>query len=288
MAMTNQEIVLEKCDHLVKVGLWPQEQDLPYRRWLANFESNQQPAAAKLLDRLIYVNEHMAHDALASACQRLIRSFATGGARNPLASVAAMTSVHESIIVTPIRGEKPNPADSAYPYMRAARDQLGFRECQIEDDFAAAVDRASRSNGLVVLIDDIIGSGEQITHTIRGLKSTSSPSCRLACLAAVVTSRAYRRLTSEYPELQVFAGHVLDVERYGICSLLPESEHSDIYDLLHHVAASLQLPSNVDPMYGFKKFGLTLVFHNSIPDFSLPIFWASCGSAWTPLKERYQ
>ena len=282
--MTNLDIVLAKCDHLVETGLWPREQDFPFRRWLANFESHQQPVAAKLLDRLVFVNEEMAHGALLSACQRLLSSFASGGPIDPLPSTEAISSVHDSIIITPIRGERPSPTDSAYSYARAARDRLGVHSDRIVDDLAMAVDRASRSDGIVVLVDDIIGSGDQITSTVADMTDCS---CPLACLAAIVTSHAYERLTTEFPDLQIFAGHILDIERYGIHALLPVPEHQDAHDLLHHVAQSLRVPAYVDdPVYGFKGFGLTLAFHNSIPDFSLPILWAPGGSGWTPLKER--
>lgn len=285
--MIDLDTVLAKCDHLVEVGLWPREQDLPYRRWLSNFESHQKLAAAKVLDRLIYVNEDMALLALKSACQRLLRSFAARGNGGRLASTKALASVHASIIITPIRGEQPSPADSAYSYTRAARDRLGFQENQIVDDIVTAVDRASKSNGIVVLVDDIIGSGEQLINTIRRSEHTQAPSCTLACLAAIVTSNAHKRLATAVPALRIFPGHILDVKRYGINSLLPATDHPDTHDLLNRFGTSLQVPANTNPVYGYNDLGLTLAFHNCIPDFSLPILWAKAGQDWTPLKERH-
>lgn len=290
--MSTVDDILAKCDHLVRTGLWPREQELPYRRWIRNFPPDQQPAAAQLLGQLIYVNAATTHRALASAYQRLIRSLSSAATNAPALSKERIAASHTSIVVTPIRGERPSVADSAFTYMRVARDDLGLSENQLIGDLHTAVSRATSANSVLVLIDDIIGSGDQLISTIR-TDHTASPKAMMdqgltvACLVAVITSQALRRINEEHPSLLVFAGHILDVESYGIQSLLPIPEHTDIHELLKTVAPRLQVEDYINPVYGFNCFGLTLAFHNSIPDFSLPVFWARDGKDWVPLKDRY-
>ncbi len=111
--------------------------------------------------------------------------------------------------------------------------------------------------------------------------------CAVVCLVAAITSQAYARIRQEHPKLLIFAGHVLDVKSYSVQSLLPAKEHEEIHELLRSVAPRLQVASYVDPVYGFNGLGFTIAFHNSIPDFTLPVFWAKDGEGWMPLKDRY-
>ena len=275
-------------------GLWPPERELPYRSWIRSFPQDQQLAAAKLIRQLIYVNEEMAHGALTSAYQRLVKNLSSAATNAPAMSLQKIEASHASIIVTPIRGEKPNVADSGITYMRFARDQLGLNQSQLMEDLPAALDPAISAGKVLVLIDDIIGSGEQLISTLQGqpqahapLKTMMDRYHTVACLVVAITSHAYRRLQYDYPNLQIYAGHVLDVESYGVRSLLPIADHPDTHELLRGVAPRLQVSEHIDPIYGFQKFGFTLVFYNCIPDFSLPIFWAQNGKDRMPLKERY-
>lgn len=294
--MSTLDDILAKCDHLVATGLWPREQEFPYHRWIQNFPQGQQLAAAKLLSHLIYVNEEMVHGALATAYQRLVRSLTPSITNATQVPSQSITTSHRSIVVTPIRGESPNAADSALTYMRTARDELGLNQNQLVDDLSIAVRRATSSDKVLVLIDDVVGSGNQLVSTIQDSQSgTASPKKMMdeghtvACLVVAITSCAYLRLRKEYPKLQIFAGHILDVEHYSVRSLLPVADHPDAHDLLRTTAPLLQVPEYIRPdrAYGFKNIGLTVVFHNSIPDFTLPIFWARNGKDWVPLKERY-
>ena len=287
------ETTLAKCDHLVETGLWPREQELPYRGWLNNFEGKQKDAAAKILNSFIFINEDMAYSALSSAYRNLIRTYlpnTTDGKSVPHEKILAL---HKSIIITPIRGETPNPSDSGLTYVRAARDRLGFGESQLAVDIDSAIRLANRSDKIIVLVDDTIGSGTQIETNMRKnarflslLKATKRERVNIACLTAVMTSYARNRLAETFPSLEVFAGHILDLDRYGVHSIFPPGEHKDVHDLLQQVSDRLKVPHYVHPVYGFHEFGFILSFHNSIPDFSLPILWALDGQHWTPLKER--
>lgn len=289
----NIEDVCAKCDHLSAMDLWPREQDLPYRSWLQNFDGGRQAAAAEVLNRLIFINEAMAYDALSCAYQRLLRAYARPATDDQIVPVERLTELHESMIVAPIRGEAPSATDSGFAYMRAARDHLGFKKSQINEDPLKAAELANGCDRPVVLIDDISGSGDQIRATLTR-RTGSGPSLstigdrphRVACLTAVITSSAYDSLAKEFPNIGVFAGHRLDTGTYGWPGNFLSEQRGQIQELLHWAAQRLQVPQHVDRLYGYHRLGLTLCFHNSIPDFSLPILWAKGGRNWTPLKGR--
>lgn len=290
--MSALDDILAKCDHLVRTGLWPREQELPYRRWIKNFPKDHQLAAAQLLGQLIYVSSETTRGAIICAYQRLIRNLSSAAMNAPAVSMERILASHTSIVVAPIRGERPNIADSAFAYMRTARDELGLSESQLVGDLTTAVNHAASGNKVLVLIDDIIGSGNQLISTIESGDGISprtmmAEGCTVVCLVAAITSHAYARIKKKYPKLLVFAGHILDVKNYSIQSRLPAKEHEEIHDLLRSVASRLQVANYIDPIYGFKGFGFTIAFHNSIPDFTLPVFWAKDGKGWVPLKDRY-
>ena len=289
----NVDDIFAKCDHLSAMGLWPHEQDLPYRGWLNNFNEEQRMAAARLLNRFIFISESMAQDALSTAYQRLLRTYTSPGTNDEPVPTEKLAALHNSIIVAPIRGESPSATDSGFAYMRVARDQLHFEESQIKSDPIEAAQEASKTGQLVVLIDDVSGSGDQIRSTLRrrtkrvpSLNDICSRRGSVACLTAVMTSCANTMLTTKFPQLGIFAGHILDLDTYGLRAIFPEDCNPEIYDLLDWASQRLQIPKHADRRYGYLKLGLLLCFHNSIPDFSLPVLWATDAHGWTPLKER--
>ena len=291
--MVGLDHVLAKCDHLVATRLWPFEQELPYRQWLSNFPNDEQVAAAQLLSQLIYVSKDMAQAAFVAAYRRLIGAVAADTLQATALSRDAIAARQESIVIAPIRGERPSASDSGYSYVRMARDHLGFPEDQIADNLAAAIQLPARQEHerIIVLVDDVIGTGQQAAATIRdGLQATQTCiadlKCQVTLLVTVITTYAYNAITSDFPHIRIFAGHVIDTERYSVCSTLPPSRYPDTHKLLKKIAHRLSVPCHVDPAYGFGKFGLILVFHDCAPDFSLPIIWADGGSDWTPLKRR--
>ena len=280
--------VLAKCQHLVAAGIWPSEQDLPFRAWLSNFDDNDESqAAAKILDRLVYVSEDMAHRAFVCAYVRFLQQVL----HDSSPTTAMLQGVHESACVTGIRGEVPNPADSSFAYLRIARDKLGFSETQILE-LPAAIRRAQEGT-LVILVDDTVGTGSQLRQTMtrsvgsETLATALSAYGNVVCITAVAISAGTDALTRQFPRLRLFAGHLLDIHEYAVTAVLPRLQHPEVHDLLARVAPSLEVDPPIDPAYGYRELGLTLAFHDSIPDFSLPILWAPGGKAWSPLMRRH-
>lgn len=298
----SSDIVLAKCQHLVASGLWPSEQELPFRAWLNNFSEEQDyEAAIKILDKFVYINEDMAHRAFTCAYIRFLQQV-TCDQGQPNSSpkdrtnfrrptITELERTHNNVYITGIRGENPNPADSSFAYLRAARDKLGFPEAQIVD-LQEAVVRAYKGT-LVILVDDTVGTGGQVRETLMHDTNSNTLAAALeaqgnvVCLAAVVTSTARDALSEEYPKLRVFAGHFLDTHKYSINTLLPRSHHRDVHELLCRIVQRLSVDSHIDPAYGYESLGLILAFHDSIPDFSLPILWASGDRGWKALKRRH-
>lgn len=289
----NVEDIYAKCDHLSAVGLLPREQDLPYRGWLQNFDEAQRTIAAEILNRLIFVTETMAQAAVSCAYQRLLRAYTPLQPPDDSVPVERLRALHESIIVAPIQGEHPSATDSAFAYMRAARDQLGFKESQIMTDPLEAARLAADADRPIVLFDDISGSGDQIEATLTrrfgvgpSLASLANRPRKVACLTAVMTSAASQVLAERFPHIGTFAGHVLELNTYGVHGTFPPAQHPEIQKLLRWAAQKTRVPPHVDELYGYGKMGLMLCFYNSIPDSSLPILWANGGDSWTPLKVR--
>ena len=81
-------------------------------------------------------------------------------------------------------------------------------------------------------------------------------------------------------------------KRYNIksenCAIISASAANDVHSLIRKYAGIYLKSPNVESWvmeYGFHDLGLTIAFEHSVPDATLPIFWAD-GSNWKPLYRR--
>ena len=289
--MNNVQRITKNCEYLVASGLWPSEQDLRWRAWLHNFSTNEDKlAASKILERFIFVDRDFAFRALVAAYRNLLRT--TTSHKLGYTSKEALRNLHETFVVCGVQGEDPKPTDSGYTYAKAARDKLGFQDSSIVS-LDAAISHAKQGFP-VILVDDFAGSGSQVSSTLTWVSDVHHDSLETVlrsggsvfCLTAIMTSIAFDRLAAAYPRMACHSGFVVPPTDYSVRSLLPQSEHPEVHELLHRVATHLSVPSHVDPAYGYDHQGLLLGIHDSIPDLSLPLLWATGKSDWIPMVER--
>lgn len=290
------QAVLDKCSTLTRSGLWAPSPHLRPQAWLENFNTDQDRLlAATLLDNFVYYSDRATDQLLRASYAALEDRVLTD------VSHADPETVLASAVLTPIEGETPNRSDSGNLLCRRARNVLGIPESRVVDPKDAL--QAVQNGVALVLIDDFLGSGEQFIHTWERKYSDTSPksfkeayarqSFPVFLLALVATSYAIKRVRGAVPNVLVSLSHELD-DAYSVRSLRSPPLHPPIddfstrmSDFLARHAGALTLPSfikNCDwPSFGFGGFGLLFAFEHSIPDSSLPIFWAPDGPNWVPL-----
>jgi hypothetical protein len=287
--------VLAKCDVLKRAGLWPSEPLLRPRAWIQNFDPEDRPLAAFLLDKFTFYNKRFT-DAL------LVASYFSIGDGMPKGPQAPhyndlLRSLH-SAAFTPVRGERPNPTDSGYLLCRKARQLLGVPEERILET-ADALSHAYSGN-TVVFLDDFVGSGDQFLRTWanpingRSFQKAKASSGFIAIYVTLVTTDfGLDKIHKNAPEVAVCATHTIETKStvFGLTSsnLMLKA---DIEAFLSKYSSRLRptedyIAKNPDFLiYGYKTRGLMLGFEHSIPDATLPIFWSPGPSNWEPLIER--
>jgi hypothetical protein len=289
------EEVLRKCSAFKSATIWPPEPHLNPRAWLNNFDDDDKYIAAVLLDKFNFYNETLTNHLLISA----YNSIADGLPKGPQApSAHALQQALNSALFTLVEGEQPNPTDSGYNFCRRARQVLKVPEEYICSPEAAL--RHALQGNTVVFLDDFIGSGDQFLKTWnRQYPSVSNHSFATAqqtnnfiaiYIALVSTSYGLGEIHKHAPNVAVCVTHTLD-DQSTFKGIKPAELQPKIANLLIKYSPRLQPKESYMQYpawkaYGYKERGLLFGFSHSIPDATLPIFWAPGNQNWEPLIER--
>ena len=160
--LVTEQFVLEKIDYFSDIQLWPRT--VQPKRWLSNFLDCERPYAVHLLNSFVHFNQDIVDQLFVSAFQLLSCEVLPEGA--PLDDASrAWSDFRNRVLITPVSGESPSPADSGYHYASKARYLLDIPLPQLathEDALKAVVLDATRP---IIFVDDFVGSGQQIlTH----------------------------------------------------------------------------------------------------------------------------
>jgi len=289
------EEVLAKCDVLKRAGLWATEPLIRPRAWIQNFEQQDKHLAAFLLDKFTFYNKRFTDALLVSS----FHSIGDGLPKGPRApSRDELIKSLTTAVFTPVKGEYPNPTDSGYFLCRKARQLLGVTEdCILDTD--DALSHAYRG-GTVVFLDDFVGSGDQFISTWmretggRSFKDAKANSDFNAIYITLVsTDFGLENIYNNVPDVAVCVTHILENKStfQGVVDGNPAMA-AELFAFLIKYSPRLcpsekYIANNSSYLaYGYKNRGLLFGFEHSIPDATLPIFWAPGTNGWEPLIER--
>ena len=290
-AFVTEQFVLEKIDYFSDIQLWPRT--VQPKRWLDNFSDYERPYAVHLLNSFTHFNQEIVSQLFVSAFQLLSCEVLPEGA--PLGeAVKAWTSFRDRVLITPVNGENPSPADSGYRYATKARDLLGIPPSQLathEDALKAVISDATRP---IIFVDDFVGSGEQmLSHWKREVAVNGTPlSFSFAAIGsmgpafyccALATDYGIGRIAKAGLPVAVRAGNILHANASAVApdSLVwPKTEYANGVAFLDDASARAGITAK--DRKGFHKLGLTLGIEGRVPDATLPIFmWDQ--NDWNPL-----
>lgn len=294
--------ILERCDYLVDVQLWPRKDVLNPARWLRNFKPGELDHAAHLLKVFIYFSEPMVNALLVGAFQNLSR-LVKGVHANTSASQARWQSFFDTLLITYVTGENPSVTDSGFTFARKARQLLGIPEDRIVDP-KTALDQALQTARPIVFVDDFVGSGSQFINTwyrqyptyagvsrsffdAAQLGSSTFYYCPLLC-----TSLGMRNIRMHCRDLQIESAHLI-TPVYSLIgrqsSQWPARLRPTARDFIKRASLRAGIPDTIgrdlNDWQGFRKLGLGMAFYHSVPDATIPLFhWEKNG--WHPLIRR--
>jgi hypothetical protein len=86
--------------------------------------------------------------------------------------------------------------------------------------------------------------------------------------------------------LRIRVAHVLGQEYSALSentTLVPEALRARLKDVVVKYSTRIGIPE--EKVFGHGRLGLNLAFGHSIPDFTLPLMWATAPD-WKPLRRR--
>jgi hypothetical protein len=271
------------------------------RLWLENFNQSEKEHAVHLLNGFLYYSVELMDQMFRSAFQSL-SSYLYSDGDSFLSFQTKWRLFVESVIVTYVSGEIPNPADSGLTFARKARQVLEINEGRIMNP-EEAIRRLMDKPGAVLFVDDFVGSGSQFLATWTRQVEVSEHSRvsfeRLATLRGaefyycplICTEYGYRNLTRACPAVRVTPAHLLS-HRYSVLDsdsmMWPSHLRATAADFVKSASQRAGIPDSygaTDDWRGFHGLGLALALGDSVPDATLPIFhWEKNG--WKPLIRR--
>ncbi len=290
-----ERFVDSKTQFFMDVQLWPLRQHMDAHAWLQNFRPHERPFAINLLNVFLYYNEPLVDSLLYGAVQRLSAPV-VHNADNPRHARTLWRTFLDSLIITYVEGETPNPADSGFLFARKARQILAIPEKRIVPP-SRALDILLRAPQTPLLfVDDFVGSGNQMVATWRRSHTPTTTFHSLAELSPTIfyvpiiaTKIGLTALTTQCPRLRVCPAHVLD-DQYSLTSpssiFWPDTLKPDARSFLLEASRRAGIVDGYQYGWqGFHDLALPLAFYHSVPDATLPLFfWDQYD--WQPLIRR--
>lgn len=289
--------VIEACDRLVDFAIWPRGK-VAYRAWLDNFDATDRPLAVHMLSRFTFLSHELVDQLFVSAFQSISNSLGPIGTCY-LARKDLWQRFCEEVIIVPVMGERPSPADSGWGFARKARQLLGIGDERLKHPHEAAEIIAERSSIPIVFVDDFVGSGEQFLTTWRrsygndGPNSFSSMSGRFSAYYCNVMMTAYgrSRILSRAPQVHLTSGNTIPRDHnYSVIgsAMWPAGRALPGVRLARKIGAQLgytKSDGSLRDWRGFHKLGLGIGIEDSMPDANLPLFFEETKD-WQPLVKR--
>lgn len=149
----------------------------------------------------------------------------------------------------------------------------------------------------LIIVDDCVGSGQQLTDfwetktvaNIGGVPLTLKALCqKYGITANYLTLFGYekniQRLRGKFPDLTIFCVRYLR-DKHRVFS-----DESYVWDDTTERDKALELFKSVTkdvgiPLYGYKGLDFAFIMHQTVPDWSLPVFWKE-NADWNLLLRR--
>ena len=236
--------------------------DSEIEAWLGQFEPDERPLIARLLDGFIYLNFNRTRSLAIELCDQLRLKLGDAFAKAWYLSMGG-----------------PAKSGGLVAYFYRTLNQIS------SDRFLSymAVGEQVRAGDPVVMLDDLLASGHQaLSEWKRDGNLFHGHPTFLATLVSCETGRTFVEERSELESISALHLNRSDEPLASTSTLFPDmAERDRLRNILEKYGRALS-PTN--PL-GYSGSGLLLAFEHSTPDNSLPIFWAATAE-WKPLLAK--
>jgi hypothetical protein len=288
----NTNPIIERCELFAEMQVWPIEPPINPELWLSNFNDDEMPYAESLLSSFFYYNEKMCNTMLETAFKSISLYFPECSIEE---KIQKWQELCENAIFTTVDIDENNPTASGNLICRRARQVLGIPEERFFKKEDALKRLYDGTNKTIIFLDDFIGSGLQFTDTWtdpfidRGNTYAYPDICarddtQAFYVTLIATEYGIGEIYKTCRNVEIVAANTLGRQYNALNDdsiIWPDDLKEGANDFLKAVGERAGMKN----YEGFHKLGLTVAFHHSVPDATLPIFyWNENG--WHPLIER--
>lgn len=283
----------EKFFFYIEEDFWSKPTMEEINNWLKNFDKIEEKyCAARLLDRFVFYSEKdlvrlMEFGLYEKIIKRyLLQEEKKNDFQLTNDDVQTLKNViKEGLYFIPLQVR--NLSESSLAMLRYLTVDLGFNEDKILDVNNLESNKLKNCTNIII-IDDFIGSGKQITDfwsfgqgrldgnpiLIHSLKD-KFPSIDFEYFCLVCTEEGKSNFSENYEigfrtDLRITFGEILD-RKFKVFSNESTYFDSDEKEKCKNILQELCSRKNVE-LLGYKGLDYAVAFHHSIPDCSLPLF----------------
>lgn len=307
----NEMVILHinKCkayiDFMLSQQQWSGLTKFEVERWLSNFRElaiNEMLLVYKLLTNIIYFSEKDILEALKEGVHNCIcyeailarQKEANFGLSQQMLSNVLKEEMHRTCFVPLLDSDAPHESGNYMTRVLVQQEIIPSDRSMFVDRLAAEFNSGRITR--LVIIDDCVGSGNQLrgfwenttvtdnTENILLKNLCKKYNVKANYLTLFGYDQSIRELKDEFTDLDIYCVRFLtDVQRVF-------SEDSYIWrdcverDEAQKLFKSLTKACGI-PLYGYRNLDFAFIMHQTIPDWSLPLFWRE-NSDWKLLMRR--
>ncbi len=296
--------IIKKSHKLIDIGYWDKIETRKLNKWLENFKTDEEKyLSALILYKLVYRNDKAIDSMISKLFHITIPNILEKYNIYPLNMTMdewreklrkpGSKEVINFLFSTIVSEEL---GDSGNDYMRRLREKFVVKEliCRITDT-------KRRHHKSLIFIDDIIGTGKQVSTFLKKYKAELKEYDNLVFTPLIAHKKGIESIKQEFNNLGYKNNIIIEPQEMIISDnymLDFETNENDYFDGLNtsddlkifyeSVVDKNQLVKKSSEFFGFGNLGLTIMFATGIPDNTLPII-RNTGedNAWIPLYEKF-
>lgn len=293
------EEIIKKCYSFIELGYWDKIEKRHLDRWLNNFKSPEEKYfSVLLLNKIIYRNQKSIISSLTQLFHiilpELLQKYKIYENKFDLEDWENKLKTKEfknetNFLFSEITTDKLGNSSSFY--MRLLRENF------IHYNFLRSikVDNSDDTKALI-FIDDIIGSGEQVSDFIEEYKENIRQYGKVFFIPLIAHEKGIEKIERTCEKLEIFNVVIFPIELLGkhnsffnfkVEKFDDVNTVEDLRNFYEELIKNNNIIENKNFLYGFGELELLLLFSTGVPDNTLPLIYSNIDGGWHSLQKRF-
>ncbi len=264
------------------------------RLWLKQFDDDIRIEIAFLLLKRLAESGYVSEGAKLQALSRVEEALLSKRQEIGQGVWRVIRGRSENLCITYVDSDLKSGATTARELAKRLRPGKSGAPNTLADWLKSHVDK----DALVLIVDDFAGTGSTVLKGLERFLSQEGiedvlesylDQRRILCYLLYSFSEALQRLRENYPRVDFLAAHVFAEEVSALDSEAGIFEDNEEIGFARDILIQIGRELTPQMPLGYGDLGGLVVFHNTVPNDTLPIFWSSGivnDKPWKPLFPR--